>query len=202
MSPVGIVLAGGASSRFGDDKLAAPFRGRPVLEHALSAVAAVADPVVLVLGPEDPLPVLRGDLWPRLLIARDPAPHEGPLAGLAAGLAALPDPGGAGVALAVAGDMPTLVLAVLRLLAGALDDAPGMGAARLEVEPLAPLPLAVRVAETALAVEVLLAGGHRRLRDLFEAVPTAVVPAASWLELDPEGATLRDIDTRADLSER
>jgi molybdopterin-guanine dinucleotide biosynthesis protein A len=202
MSPVGIVLAGGASSRFGGDKLAAPFRGRPVLEHALSALAAVADHVVLVLAPEDSLPVLRGDLWPRLLVARDPAPHEGPLAGLATGLAALPDADGEAVAVVVAGDMPTLVPAVLRLLAGTLEDAPSQGAARLGVEPLAPLPLAVRVAETALAVEVLLAGGHRRLRDLFEAVPTAVVPAATWLELDPEAATLRDIDTPADLSER
>ena len=46
-----IVLAGGASSRFGSDKLAAPLDGRPLLHHALDAVAAVADHVIVVVGP-------------------------------------------------------------------------------------------------------------------------------------------------------
>ena len=37
-----IVLAGGASTRFGRDKLAEPVDGRPLLHHAAEAVAAVA----------------------------------------------------------------------------------------------------------------------------------------------------------------
>jgi molybdenum cofactor cytidylyltransferase len=49
--PAAIVLAGGAASRFGGNKLAADLEGRPVLEYALRAVAAVASPVVLVVGP-------------------------------------------------------------------------------------------------------------------------------------------------------
>jgi molybdenum cofactor guanylyltransferase len=200
MTTAGIVLAGGASSRFGGDKLAAPFRGRPVLEHALSAVAAVAAPVVLVLGPDDPNPVLRGDLWPRLVLARDAVALQGPLAGLSAGLAALP--AGVDVVVVAAGDMPLLVPAVLRRLVAEVAEAPSVGAARLEADPVAPLPIAVRVPVAGPAVMDLLARDRRRLRELFDAVPTAVVPAAAWLELDPDGATLRDIDTRADLSER
>ena len=43
----GIILAGGASARFGSDKLAAPVGGRPLLQHALEAVAAVAHDLVL-----------------------------------------------------------------------------------------------------------------------------------------------------------
>jgi molybdopterin-guanine dinucleotide biosynthesis protein A len=200
MTTAGIVLAGGSSSRFGGDKLAAPFRGRPVLEHALSAVAAVTAPVVLVLGPDDPLPVLRGDLWPRVVLARDDVAHLGPLAGLAAGLAALPPSTEA--ALVVAGDMPTLVPAVLRRLLAALEASPSLGAVTLEAELLAPLPLAVRVPLVAPVVSDLLARDERRLRTLFDAVPSHVVPAAAWRELDPDGISLRDVDTRADLAER
>ena len=72
-----LVLAGGASSRFGSDKLAATLDGRPLLHHALEAVAAVADRIVLVVAPGAPLPSVspnvddrRGDgvfgrPWPR-----------------------------------------------------------------------------------------------------------------------------------------
>ena len=88
VKPAAIVLAGGASSRFGGDKLAADFEGRPVLEHVLRAAAVVANPIVLVVGPDDPVPWLPGDLGVDVVPARDAVAHRGPLAGLAAGLAA------------------------------------------------------------------------------------------------------------------
>src|SRR5213592_1175895 len=50
-SVAGIVLAGGSSTRFGSDKLRAPYRGRPLLHHAIAAVAAVSGDVVVVMGP-------------------------------------------------------------------------------------------------------------------------------------------------------
>ena len=52
----GIVLAGGRSSRFGSDKLVAPYEGVPLLDRA---VAALVDPavgcseVIVVLAPGD-----------------------------------------------------------------------------------------------------------------------------------------------------
>ena len=53
-----IVLAGGRSSRFGADKLAASMDGRPLLQHAIDAVARVADEVIVVLaaGARRPIP--------------------------------------------------------------------------------------------------------------------------------------------------
>src|SRR5689334_8903508 len=41
--PVGIVLAGGASSRFGRDKVTAEYDGRPLVHHALERLASVTD---------------------------------------------------------------------------------------------------------------------------------------------------------------
>jgi molybdenum cofactor cytidylyltransferase len=47
----GIVLAAGAARRFGSPKQLAPLDGRPLLEHALRAMAAApVDRVVVVLG--------------------------------------------------------------------------------------------------------------------------------------------------------
>ncbi len=200
MKPAAIVLAGGASSRFGGNKLAAPLGGRPVLEHALRAAAAVANPIVLVVGPDDPVPHLPADLGADVVLARDAVAHRGPLAGLVAGLAALPHP--VDVAIVVAGDMPTLVPAVLELLAGALVRDPSLGAACLEAEPATPLPAAVRPSIAGPAAEALLAADRRSLRGLLDAVPTVTVPAAEWRAIDPDGVTLRDVDTPDDLTGR
>ncbi len=107
-----IVLAGGRSSRFGRDKLAEPIDGRPLLHHAIEAVRAVATDIVVVAAPGANLLVPPG-----VRVAHDPEAFEGPLAGLAAGLAAL-DRAIERVVI-VAGDMPTLEPAVLsRLIAG------------------------------------------------------------------------------------
>ena len=47
----GVVLGAGASRRMGRSKLLLPFRGRPLLQHALDAAAASClDEIVLVLG--------------------------------------------------------------------------------------------------------------------------------------------------------
>ena len=194
-----IVLAGGASSRFGEDKLAADLGGRPLLHHALEAADAVASTVVVVLAPgaaTPEFPILRA----RILVAHDLATHQGPLAGLAAGLAAL----GPGVdrAILVGGDMPSLVPAVLALLLDALDADAALGAATIEAEPTASLPMAVRPALVGPAAGEILGEGRRALRAVLLRVPAAVVPAAAWRALDLDGRTLRDVDTRRDLFNR
>ena len=197
-----IVLAGGASSRFGTDKMAALLDGRPLLHHALAAAGEVADTVVVVLAPgADPveLPSTRS----RLLVAYDPETHQGPLAGLAAGLTALvrtaPE---IDLAIVFGGDMPWVVPAVLTMLLAALDASPTIGAATLEAEPTAILPLAVRPSMAAPAAAALLADGRRALRGVLLRVPAAVVSAEAWTALDPRRLTLRDVDLPGDLRPR
>lgn len=198
MSLVAIVLAGGASSRFGTDKLAADLDGRPVLHHALEAVAAMSNHIVVVVAPEAPVPPMPAALARVVAVARDDFAHAGPLAGLAAGLAVLPPD--TEIAIVVGGDMPSLQPAVLRLLAEALDADLALGAATLEADPSAVLPMAVRPSVAAPAVAALLAANRRALRGLLAVVPSVIVPAATWRGLDPAAHTLRDIDTPEDLA--
>jgi molybdenum cofactor guanylyltransferase len=186
-----IVLAGGRSSRFGRDKLAEPIDGRPLLHHAIVAVQAVADEIVVVAAPDHDPDVPEG-----IRVAHDDAAFEGPLAGLAAGLEVL----GADIdrVAVVAGDMPSLRPAVLSRLLAALS--PSLDLALLEVsgEP-APLPMAVRRGVAVVAVQRSLASGERRLRSIAGVLRTAVIDESIWRLDDPDGASLRDIDTPADL---
>jgi molybdopterin-guanine dinucleotide biosynthesis protein A len=198
---VGIVLAGGASSRFGSNKLAATLDGRPLLDHALGAVAEVAGPVVLMIAPGAPVPPLPAGLDARLSVARDDALHGGPLAGLVAGLrhaSALDGVTPDAVALVLGGDMPGARPDVLRLLIDALAARPDVGALALESDAPAPLPLAIRHSAWSVPAR-LLDSGRRSLLALLDEVGAGRVPPSEWRALDPAGDTLRDVDTPADL---
>lgn len=76
MRVLGAVLAGGRSSRFGSDKALAHYRGTPLIEHAVEALAAQCDAVVLV-----------GRAHAGIVSVFDwPEPGRGPLGGLAGAL--------------------------------------------------------------------------------------------------------------------
>jgi molybdopterin-guanine dinucleotide biosynthesis protein A len=184
-----IVLAGGRSSRFGRDKLAEPIDGRPLLDYPIIAVRALTDEIVVVAAPDADLAVAD-----RVTVVHDSRPFEGPLAALDAGLAA----SRADRVVVVGGDMPTLVPAVLgRLLASLRPDAT---AAILEVDgPRAILPLALMREPAHAAVLRLLDAGERRLGALLDVLDVRIVASAEWRFDDPDGRTLRDIDTPSDL---
>jgi molybdopterin-guanine dinucleotide biosynthesis protein A len=193
-----IVLAGGRSRRFGTDKLAARMAdGRSVLAHGVAAVEAIADQLVVVLAPGANRP---DDLPARTGVVHDPEPDGGPLVGLAAGLEAANDE----LVIVIAGDMPLLEPAVLRLLVEALQQDPVVDAARLEADAstvgsVAVLPCVLRREPARRACRDAVATGDRRLRACLERLATAVVPAVEWRALDPTGRTLLDIDRQADL---
>ena len=63
-----------------------------------------------------------------------------------------------------------------------------------------PLPMALRREPGLTTASALFAGGERRLRALADALSAAVLPEAAWRAIDPDGDTLRDIDTEADLA--
>jgi molybdopterin-guanine dinucleotide biosynthesis protein A len=187
-----IVLAGGASRRFGGPKLTAELDGKPLLAHAVDIALGAADRVLVVVGPDDATPAIDG-----IEVARDGVAHGGPLAGLLAGLDALD--GTADSVIVLAGDMPSVHPEVLALLVEWLSSAPGVDAVHLEADPVATLPLAARAAVIGPTARALLAADRRSLRALLDAVASDAVTAARWRAIDPSGSTLRDIDTRADL---
>lgn len=187
-----IVLAGGRSSRFGGDKLAAEIGGRSLLDLAIDGARAVADDVVVVLALGDAR-VVGG----RARTVADREAHGGPLVGLATGLEVAAEP----IALAVGGDMPSLDPDVLGLMVRTLVAA-GDGVAAVILEQRGrpvPLPAVVRTGTATDVAGRLVADGERSLRALFERLPTRVVAEGEWRPLDPAALTLRDVDLPSDL---
>jgi molybdopterin-guanine dinucleotide biosynthesis protein A len=195
----GIVLAGGRATRFGADKLSVRINGRPILHHAILAVAAVADEVVVVIGSDGARPPLPADAEVRVRVVRDAVADGGPLAGLAAGLAAARGQ----LAILVGGDQPSLapaLLAELLLWLGREADGPTLDAVALaENGLLRPLPAALRVATVRPIVAALLGGENRSLVSLFGRLRVGTLQPERWRMLDPDGASLRDVDTPDDL---
>ena len=83
-TPLGLVLAGGGSRRFGegDAKLRATFRGRPLVCWAVDAARRALDEVVVVAGAVD----LRSELGPEVEVVRHPDWSDGLASSLRCGL--------------------------------------------------------------------------------------------------------------------
>jgi molybdenum cofactor guanylyltransferase len=191
----GIVLAGGRSSRFGSDKLAAAIDGRPLLDLAIEGLAAVSDEVLVVVGPGDDRVLPSSTAALRRVV--DPERHGGPLVGLLAGLEVADQP----IVVLAGGDMPSLSPAVLgAMIRTLLASEPGTDAIILASRgDRPPLPAVLRTGAATDVARRLVGDGERRLRSLFERLPTRALDEAEWRPLDPDGATLRDIDRPADL---
>jgi CTP:molybdopterin cytidylyltransferase MocA len=106
----GVVLAAGGSRRFGGPKQLAELNGRPLLEHAVRAMAAAVDRVVVVLGARADEVVAGADLrGAEVVVCAGWA--DGMSASLRCGLAALGDVDEVVVALA---DQPFVTAEAIR----------------------------------------------------------------------------------------
>jgi FdhD protein len=184
----GLVLAGGASRRFGRDKRAELVDGRPLVLRAVDALAAVADEVLVSVAPDRPLPPAVA-LPPEVRVVTDEVGHAGPLAGLVAGLEAATHE----LVVVLGGDHAWAEPRTLLALRDALVADEEVDAAVLEVDGRRqPLAAAYRrrVAATARG---RLDRGDARAVSLLDALTTVVV--------DTPGAarTARDVDVPADL---
>ena len=84
----GIILAAGLSMRFGDEKVLAEYKGRPMGAHVVgAALASRLDPVVLVTRPELAPALVKYS--PGLRVVNNPSPLEGLAQSLKMGLEAL-----------------------------------------------------------------------------------------------------------------
>jgi molybdenum cofactor guanylyltransferase len=185
--PVGaILLVGGRSARMGRPKAGLDWHGEPLAARLARVLArAVGDgPIVLVRAPGQELP----DLPEGLEIVDDPAEGEGPLRGLATGLAALEDR--AEIAIAASVDLPFLTAPFVAAILAAIGD--DDAAVPLAHDRRHPLPAAYRVALRPLC-DKLLAQGERRLRAVYEEVATQFVAVD-----DVDVEALRNINTPAD----
>ncbi len=77
---IGVILAGGASTRMGRTKALVPLHGRPLISYAVSALQPVTDHVVISANAEEPYAFLRLPVVPDVYL------NCGPLAGIHAAL--------------------------------------------------------------------------------------------------------------------
>ncbi len=191
----GAVIAGGSGVRMGTDKRAVDVDGMPMLRRVLLAVAAVADELLVSCRRESPPPPsLLESIDLRLVFDR--RPQSGPLAGVESVLAAAETD----IVLVVAGDLPWVEPAALRLLVEEARSHPDADAVALGTDWGAQ-PLLAAYRRSALpAATRLLDGGDRRVRAFLAALRVLEVPAERWLALDPSGRSARNVNVPADLA--
>jgi molybdopterin-guanine dinucleotide biosynthesis protein A len=186
----GIVLAGGRSTRMGRPKAWLPVGGRTMLETVVDAVAAgleeSAAPIFVVGAPGLDLPLLS---TPARRVD-DEIEGEGPLRGMATGLAALQ--GSVDAAFVSSCDAPLLRPAfVARMLALLGDHDIAVPVVAGLHHPLAAV-YRVDVLKTALD---LLARNRRRPVFLFDACRTRIVTPADLQPADPGLDSLKNVNT-------
>ena len=194
---IGLVLAGGRASRFGADKLAVELAGRPVLHHAIAAVASVTGRVLVSLANDAPAPVLPVIGRPIELV-RDRSGDLGPLAGLAAALDVTASMGDCRL-LVVPGDAPSLLppLAARACCGSWTRPMPPSSPMAMTGARCRPPCAPARPASSSASV---WRGPDRSVRGVLRALRPSIVAETVWRAWDAEGAWRDDIDEPADMA--
>ncbi len=194
MTISGIVLAGGRSTRMGQDKASLPFGDETMLDRVVRVVRGVVDEVIVVARPDQGggSPQLRGGGNPFLglpvRVVHDPIADLGPLAGIAAGLSA----SASELNIIIACDMPLIRPEILRRLIELRGDADiCLAVVDGHASPLC----AVYRTTVARTAQALLDSGERRVMALLDRVPTKRVDAAAFRDIDPDLDSFVSCDT-------
>jgi molybdopterin-guanine dinucleotide biosynthesis protein A len=190
-SPAGIILAGGTSTRFGQDKCHTVWRQQRLVDHVAGCLRGITDRIVVVVQPDQV-----GQDWPAdRVVTDDPALPAGPLRGIIAGLAACERD----FAWVVACDTPCLVPDLL--LALRATAAPGdMAVVPVWRERLQPLVAYYARAAAAPMADVARTG-EARPRTALAAVGFRRFPAEACRRHDPDGLSFFNLNRPGDLDE-
>jgi molybdenum cofactor cytidylyltransferase len=187
---VAIVLAAGASRRFGTPKLLAPIAGRPMLQHALDALAAAGlDDVVVVLG-ERAAAVEAAMTWRAERRVVNERPEDGLSSSLRLGLDSAAEDPAAEAVLVMLGDQPAIRPTVILAVVEAAGTIPAPIVRVRYASDGAPNPVLIRRSAWALAAGL---SGDRGLGPLLASRPELVA------EVPVEGGN-PDVDTPGDLA--
>ncbi len=188
-----IILAGGQSRRMGTNKalLRLTPEGPTLIELVVAAARQVADP--LILSTNTPTAYS----WLGIQCVGDQL-GAGPLAGLAAGLAALPTPG----AFLLACDLPFVQPALLHLLAEIAERDPTLDAiVPLDAADHPQSVVALYRATCLAAIQARLTAGQLQMTAWLDQVHTRYLAAAMVRAVDPDLRSFRNVNTPEDLAE-
>ena len=190
MTPGAVVLCGGESRRMGVPKAWLPFGPERLLQRVVRLVGTAARPVVVVAAVGQELPELPADV----VIARDPVAGRGPLQGLAAGFAAMPDP--VNLVFATATDVPFLEPLWISRLVERIGDA-DLVIPKIDGH-LHPLAALYRRTAVLPVIASLLAEDRLRTAALADAVRAQIVDEDDLRDVDPRFGTLRNLNQPED----
>ena len=177
----GLILAGGASRRFGADKALAELAGVPFVALVHASLAAHAGSVLIATGAEPrAYPVAAR-------VVTDAVADGGPLAGLVAGLEAAATPW----VLSAAVDLPYLTPAALRPLLAAASDGADVLVALDADGRRQPTCALWRTRTVAPVARQSLADGRLALHGLLDRLTVREVPL--------EGGALHNVNAPGDL---
>jgi molybdopterin-guanine dinucleotide biosynthesis protein A len=161
-----------------------------LLQRTVRLVAAEVESLNVVAAPGQDLPALPD----KVRVVRDPREGRGPLQGFAAGLEACE--GEASLAYLTAVDLPHLAPGWVARLAGLIGDA-DVAIPRAEgfLHPLAAL---YRTSVVLPVVRSMLRRDVLKISDIALMVKTRVVEAEELRDIDPDLATLRNMNTPED----
>ncbi|GGF92193.1 molybdenum cofactor guanylyltransferase [Paenibacillus abyssi] len=170
----GLIIAGGNSTRMGSDKALLPIGGRPLLAHMVTGLHRLCQSVTISAGSEERIELYRKRLaecdtegWQDVSFASDVYPGCGPLAGLQAGLAQMPE----GYAFIIACDMPQISKSLLKRM---LERADGeVDAVHAAGQPFHAL---VHTRAAAAAGQLLEQGDYRFMRLMSQLKTVTVEP--------------------------
>ncbi len=191
ITPIGgIVLAGGASRRMGQDKALLCHNGKTMLEGAVEALRTITGRIVIVASRVDLYRVSGADTVPDLY------PGEGPVGGILTGLIAL----GAGCHVVIACDMPLASVSVIQLLVDAAQADPHCNAIVPELAgELEPLCAVYR--DTAIPIlDSFMKSGRRSAREALRQLTIKRIDEAELRLLDPNLSTFTNVNTPEDLA--
>ncbi|MEX0663900.1 MAG: molybdenum cofactor guanylyltransferase [Acidimicrobiia bacterium] len=178
----GLLLTGGESTRLGFAKAELRRGGERLVDRGARVLSDVCDPVIEV-----------GSGFGQLTVVQEDPPGSGPLAGVAAGAAALQATGHHGAALVLAVDLPFVEPALLAWLAA--HPAPGTVVPRVDGMEQS---LCARYSPDALnAAGRLVAAGQRSMRALLAEVSVTYLDEDAWSAVC-DAQAFADIDTPED----
>ncbi len=188
-----IILCGGRSSRMGQDKASLMLGSQTVLRHVELRFQEFAGRRVIVAGYRHKLPGTLDDS----VVVHDERAGLGPLEGLRVGLTYCLEnlPGPLDCVFVGTCDAPLILPAAYRLLLNRLGEheavAPFIGG------KLYPLTAVYRIGALD-TIEQMMRRGELKARDLFQQLNGCRIDESEWRRVDPELATLENINTMED----
>lgn len=191
MKASGIVLAGGKSLRFGQNKSFVTIGNKSLLEKVVSCLSPVCREIIIVTTGEPTIPQFNRS--PKLRVVTDFYPGKGPLGGIYTGLKA----SGTHFNLVVAADMPFLNPELLRYMLSLANSydlvVPRVGKL---VEPLH----AIYTKSCLSPIERMITNNELRVSQLFPLVRVRYAEAEEIEKFDPHHLSFFNINTEADLA--